>query len=93
MPSGPIVGSLQIAPHRQRHHVSAGRAAARRPKEAVNAFAPCRGASSMRTRTISRKPRGRWGKSPEYVTGPDLNDQVRKGLSISPELKTFMEAM
>ena len=31
------------------------------------------------------------GEAPEYVSGPDLNDQVRKGLSISPELKTFME--
>lgn len=31
------------------------------------------------------------GEAPEYVSGPDLNDQVRNGLSISPELKTFME--
>ena len=32
------------------------------------------------------------GDVPEYVTGPTLNDDVRKALSISPELRTFMEA-
>jgi putative tricarboxylic transport membrane protein len=31
------------------------------------------------------------GEAPEYVSSPDLNDQVRKGLSISPDLKAFME--
>lgn len=32
------------------------------------------------------------GDVPEYVTGATLNEDVRKALSISPELKTFMEA-
>jgi hypothetical protein len=31
------------------------------------------------------------GEAPEYVSSPSLNDEVRKGLSISPELKAFME--
>ena len=31
------------------------------------------------------------GEAPEYVSNSDLNDQVRKGLSISPELKAFMD--
>jgi len=31
------------------------------------------------------------GDMPEYVSGPNLNDEVRKGLSISPELKAFLE--
>jgi hypothetical protein len=31
------------------------------------------------------------GDVPEYVTGATLNDDVRKALSISPELKAFME--
>jgi tripartite-type tricarboxylate transporter receptor subunit TctC len=30
------------------------------------------------------------GEAPEYVTSPTLNDEVRKGLSIKPELKAFM---
>jgi tripartite-type tricarboxylate transporter receptor subunit TctC len=32
------------------------------------------------------------GDVPEYVTGATLNEDVRKALSISPELKAFMEA-
>ena len=32
------------------------------------------------------------GESPEYVTSANLNDQVRNGLSIKPEIKAFMEA-
>jgi tripartite-type tricarboxylate transporter receptor subunit TctC len=32
------------------------------------------------------------GDVPEYVTGATLNDDVSKALSISPELKAFMEA-
>jgi len=31
------------------------------------------------------------GEVPEYVSNPHLNDDVRKGLSISPELKAFMD--
>jgi hypothetical protein len=31
------------------------------------------------------------GDTPDYVTGPNINDEVRKGLSIPPELKDFME--
>jgi tripartite-type tricarboxylate transporter receptor subunit TctC len=31
------------------------------------------------------------GDTPEYVTGPNLNEEVRKGLTISPELKAFMD--
>ena len=31
------------------------------------------------------------GEAPEYVTGSELNAQVRRGLSIKPELKAFME--
>jgi tripartite-type tricarboxylate transporter receptor subunit TctC len=31
------------------------------------------------------------GESPEYVSGANLNDQVRNSLSIKPELKTFMQ--
>ena len=31
------------------------------------------------------------GDVPEYVSGPNLNDEVRKGLTISPELRDFME--
>jgi hypothetical protein len=31
------------------------------------------------------------GEVPEYVSNPNLNDDVRKGLSISPELKAFMD--
>jgi tripartite-type tricarboxylate transporter receptor subunit TctC len=30
------------------------------------------------------------GEAPEYVTSPTLNDEVRRGLSIKPELKAFM---
>jgi tripartite-type tricarboxylate transporter receptor subunit TctC len=30
------------------------------------------------------------GDVPDYVSGPTLNDDVRKALTISPELKTFM---
>ena len=32
------------------------------------------------------------GDAPEYVTRPTLNDDVRAALSISPELKAFMDA-
>jgi hypothetical protein len=32
------------------------------------------------------------GESPEYVTNADLNVRVRRGLSIKPEIKAFMEA-
>jgi tripartite-type tricarboxylate transporter receptor subunit TctC len=32
------------------------------------------------------------GDAPEYVTSTTLNDDVRKGLTISPELKEFMDA-
>ena len=32
------------------------------------------------------------GDAPEYVTSTTLNDDVRKALTISPELKDFMEA-
>jgi tripartite-type tricarboxylate transporter receptor subunit TctC len=32
------------------------------------------------------------GDVPDYVSGPTLNDQVRKALTISPELKAFMTA-
>jgi tripartite-type tricarboxylate transporter receptor subunit TctC len=32
------------------------------------------------------------GDTPEYVTSASLNDDVRKALSISPELKAFMDA-
>ena len=32
------------------------------------------------------------GDAPEYVTSTTLNDDVRKGLSISPALKEFMDA-
>jgi tripartite-type tricarboxylate transporter receptor subunit TctC len=32
------------------------------------------------------------GEAPEYVTSASLNDDVRKALSISPELKAFMDA-
>jgi tripartite-type tricarboxylate transporter receptor subunit TctC len=31
------------------------------------------------------------GEAPEYVSGPSLNDEVRHALSITPELKAFME--
>ena len=31
------------------------------------------------------------GETPEYVSSPNLNEDVRNGLSISPELKTFTE--
>jgi tripartite-type tricarboxylate transporter receptor subunit TctC len=32
------------------------------------------------------------GDAPEYVTGAGLNDDVRRGLSIDPGLKAFMDA-
>jgi hypothetical protein len=32
------------------------------------------------------------GDVPNYVSSPTLNDDVRKALSISPELKAFMVA-
>jgi tripartite-type tricarboxylate transporter receptor subunit TctC len=32
------------------------------------------------------------GDAPDYVTSPTLNDDVRAGLTISPELKSFMDA-
>jgi tripartite-type tricarboxylate transporter receptor subunit TctC len=32
------------------------------------------------------------GESPEYVTNANLNERVRRGLSIKPEVKAFMEA-
>lgn len=32
------------------------------------------------------------GEAPEYVTSPTLNDDVRQALTISPELKSFMDA-
>jgi tripartite-type tricarboxylate transporter receptor subunit TctC len=31
------------------------------------------------------------GEAPEYVSTPNLNEEVRNGLSITPELKAFME--
>jgi len=31
------------------------------------------------------------GEAPEYVSSPNLNEEVRNGLSITPELKVFME--
>jgi tripartite-type tricarboxylate transporter receptor subunit TctC len=31
------------------------------------------------------------GETPEYVSGPTLNEEVRNGLSIKPELKAFIE--
>ena len=33
------------------------------------------------------------GDVPEYVTGPTLNDDVRRGLTISPELKNSWTPM
>jgi hypothetical protein len=32
------------------------------------------------------------GDVPEYVTGPTINDDVRRGLTLRPELKEFIEA-
>jgi tripartite-type tricarboxylate transporter receptor subunit TctC len=32
------------------------------------------------------------GEAPEYVSSPDLNERVRQGLTIKPELKAFMES-
>ena len=32
------------------------------------------------------------GDVPEYVTGPTINDDVRRGLTIRPELREFMDA-
>jgi tripartite-type tricarboxylate transporter receptor subunit TctC len=32
------------------------------------------------------------GDAPEYVSGPALNEQVRRGLSVDPALKSFMDA-
>jgi tripartite-type tricarboxylate transporter receptor subunit TctC len=32
------------------------------------------------------------GDAPDYVTGASLNDEVRKGLTIRPDLKQFIEA-
>lgn len=31
------------------------------------------------------------GDAPEYISGPGLNEDVKKGLTIDPALKTFME--
>jgi len=31
------------------------------------------------------------GEAPEYVSGPNLHEQVRMGLSIKPEVKAFMQ--
>ena len=31
------------------------------------------------------------GDAPEYISGPNFNEDVKKGLSIDPGLKTFME--
>jgi hypothetical protein len=31
------------------------------------------------------------GESPEYVTSAGLNDQVRRGLTVRPDLKAFMD--
>ncbi|MDB5641131.1 MAG: hypothetical protein JWN07_448 [Hyphomicrobiales bacterium] len=31
------------------------------------------------------------GESPEYVSAPDLNDTVRKGLSLEPQMRKFMQ--
>src|SRR5262249_52391659 len=31
------------------------------------------------------------GETPEYLSSPNINDEVRSGLSIKPELKAFIE--
>jgi hypothetical protein len=60
------------------------------PKEAVNALRQAVVRLNEDKEYIEEAERT-MGEAPEYVSSPTLNDEVRKGLSISPELKTFME--
>jgi tripartite-type tricarboxylate transporter receptor subunit TctC len=60
------------------------------PKEAVNALRQAVVRLNEDKEYIEEAERT-MGEAPEYVSSPSLNDEVRKGLSISPELKAFME--
>lgn len=42
-------------------------------------------------RVYLEEARKTMGEAPEYVSSTSLNDQVRKGLSIKPEIKAFMQ--
>jgi tripartite-type tricarboxylate transporter receptor subunit TctC len=60
------------------------------PKEAVNALRQAVVRLNEDKEYIEEAERT-MGEAPEYVSSPSLNDEVRKGLSISPELKAFMD--
>ena len=62
------------------------------PQDAVDRACARRSCNSRPTRAIIDEAIKVMGDAPEYVTSATLNDDVRKGLSISPELKAFMDA-
>jgi hypothetical protein len=60
------------------------------PKEAVNALRQAVLQLNEDKAYIEEAQRT-MGEAPEYISSPNLNDEVRSGLSIKPELKAFME--
>ena len=61
------------------------------PKDAVNALRAAV-AKLNEDKAYLEEAQKTMGELPEYVTSADLNDRVRRGLSIKPEIKAFMEA-
>jgi tripartite-type tricarboxylate transporter receptor subunit TctC len=60
------------------------------PREAVEALRAA--VVSLATdKTYTDEALKLMGDAPEYVTNANLNDEVRRGLTIKPELKTFMD--
>ena len=88
---GRAVGGLQVDPAGQRHHVPADGAAAGRAAGRGRCAARSGGEARQDQDYIDEANKV-MGDVPEYVTGPTLNDDVRHGLTIRPELKEFMDA-
>ena len=61
------------------------------PKDAVNALRAAVVTLAADQRYIEEALR-LMGDAPDYVTNPSLNDDVRAALTVSPELKAFMDA-
>ena len=60
------------------------------PKEAVNALRQAV-MQLNEDKAYIEEAQKTMGETPEYVSSPTLNEEVRQGLSIKPELKAFIE--
>ena len=88
----PAMGGLQVAAPDQRHHVPSDRAAAGRSERPRSKRCAPRCGSSPADKEYIDEANKVMGEAPEYVTSATLNEDVRNALTISPELKAFMDA-